>query len=65
MSTPRPRALLVHESMFGNTARVAEAVARGLERGGYDVSLVDVALARQDPSRRTWWSSERLPRGSP
>jgi len=49
MSTPRPRALLVHESMFGNTARVAEAVARGLERGGYDVSLVDVALAPTGP----------------
>jgi hypothetical protein len=35
--------------MFGNTARVAEAVARGLERGGYDVSLVDVALAPTGP----------------
>jgi len=45
MSTPTPQALVVHESMFGNTAQVAEAVARGLGRGGYEVSLVDVAQA--------------------
>jgi hypothetical protein len=45
MKTTRPRALLVHESMFGNTAQVAEAVARGLELAGWDVSRFDVADA--------------------
>lgn len=45
VTTPRPRALVVHESMFGNTAGVAAAVARGLELEGWDASSVDVADA--------------------
>ena len=39
----RPVALVVHESMFGNTATIADAVARGLALQGIAVSTVDVA----------------------
>jgi hypothetical protein len=38
-------ALVVHESMFGNTALIAESVTRGLELGGFSTSCTDVALA--------------------
>jgi hypothetical protein len=44
--TPRPlTALLVVESMFGNTREVAEAVGGGLRDGGVDAVVVDVAAA--------------------
>ena len=40
------RALVVHESMFGNTAAVAAAVARGLRMAGFDeVEVVEVGSA--------------------
>lgn len=46
------RALVVYESMFGNTAQVAEAVAKGLVEGlddgtgaGHDVRLLSVERA--------------------
>lgn len=46
MRASRPRtALVVHESMFDNTATVAEAVARGLELEGLTVTSVDVSDA--------------------
>lgn len=38
-------ALVVYESMFDNTARVADAIAQGLELGGMRVTVVDVAAA--------------------
>lgn len=38
-------ALVVHESMFGNTADIAEAVAHGLALEGMEVSSPDVAEA--------------------
>jgi len=38
-------ALVVYESMFGNTARAAEAVARGLREAGVEVTVVDVGSA--------------------
>ncbi|UMG91892.1 hypothetical protein [Nocardioides sp. TF02-7] len=41
--TRQPRALVVHESMFGSTAAVAAAVADGLRDEGYDVVVADVA----------------------
>lgn len=44
----RMRALVVFESMFGNTARAATAVARGLENAGMDVEVVDVRSAAVD-----------------
>ena len=40
-------ALVVHESMFGNTAAIAEAVVHGLGLAGMDVSSADVAQAPQ------------------
>ncbi len=40
------RALVVYESMFGNTAEVARGVAAGLERHG-EVDLVDVGQASE------------------
>ena len=44
---PAPlRALLVYESMFGNTEQVARDVAAGLVAAGVPVKLVDVASAR-------------------
>ena len=39
------RALVVYESMFGNTEQVAEAVARGLRLEGVDTALVEVGAA--------------------
>lgn len=46
MSTPRTgRALVVHESLFGNTARLAEAVADGLRGHGFEVEVTPVAQA--------------------
>jgi hypothetical protein len=39
------RALVVYESMFGNTEQVAGAVARGLRLEGVDTGLVDVGSA--------------------
>ncbi|MEQ7846692.1 flavodoxin family protein [Nocardioides kribbensis] len=39
------RALVAHESMFGNTRLVADAVAHGLERAGVSTDVVDVAEA--------------------
>ena len=41
------RALVVFESMFGNTERVAGAVAHGLQLEGVDTGLVDVRSAPQ------------------
>jgi hypothetical protein len=38
-------ALVVHESMFDNTALIAEAVGRGLGLGGMDVTSYDVSDA--------------------
>ncbi|PUA79379.1 flavodoxin [Nocardioides currus] len=39
------RALVVFESMFGNTARAADAVAQGLRGAGVEVEVVDVRAA--------------------
>jgi hypothetical protein len=46
------KALVVYESMFGNTERVAAAIARGLELEGVDCSHVEVwaAPAHLSPS---------------
>ena len=54
----RPHALVVVESMFGNTEQVARAVAAGLADGGVDASVVDVE-ARRSTSLPRWtsWSS--------
>lgn len=46
-----PRALVVFESMFGNTAAIARAVSKGLEDGGIDVTTLGVHEATGvDPS---------------
>lgn len=42
-------ALVAHESMFGNTAAVAAAVARGLSSVGCQVDQVDVGTAGHPP----------------
>lgn len=42
MTEPRKRALVVYESIFGNTRKIAEAIAAGLEPG-YEVTLVEAA----------------------
>jgi len=41
----RPRALVVVESMFGNTQQVGAAVARGLGLAGLDAEVLGVASA--------------------
>lgn len=41
------RALVVYESMFGNTRRIAQAIADGI-RDGADVALTDVVDAPAD-----------------
>lgn len=43
----RPQALVVHESMFGNTARAAAAIADSLERHGVSVQRVEAASASE------------------
>ncbi|WP_432477955.1 flavodoxin family protein [Nocardioides sp. GXQ0305] len=44
-TAPHTRALVVYESMFGNTGAVAESVGSGLRTGGVDVELVEVGDA--------------------
>ncbi len=45
MNTRALTALVVHESMFHNTATIAEVVAAGMTAEGMDVTCVDVADA--------------------
>jgi flavorubredoxin len=42
------KALVVYDSLFGNTEKVAKALAAGLESGGVDVSVVKVDAVRFD-----------------
>lgn len=42
------RAAVVYESMFGNTATIATAVANGLRSSGVQVKVIPVALAGDD-----------------
>ncbi len=42
---PTGRALVVYESMFGNTADLARAVGRGLEDYGYETDVLNVVDA--------------------
>lgn len=42
------RAAVVYESMFGNTATIATAVANGLRKAGVEVKVIPVALAGDD-----------------
>ena len=42
------RAAVVYESMFGNTATIATAVANGLGKAGVKVKVIPVALAGDD-----------------
>ena len=44
-TTTHPQALVIYESMFGNTERVATAVADGLRSEGFDVDLRNVVSA--------------------
>ena len=39
-------ALIVYESMFGNTRRLAEAMAEALETSGADVTVAPRAMHR-------------------
>lgn len=48
MTTSRRKALVVYETFFGNTRKVAEAVGDGLKEA-FDVSVVDVLDARPTP----------------
>jgi flavodoxin-like protein len=41
-------ALVVYESMYGNTAEVAEAIGRGLEDGGLETTVMPVDRAATD-----------------
>jgi flavodoxin len=43
-----PRAGVIYESMFGNTERVAHAVAEGLRAAGYDVACRAVTATEPD-----------------
>jgi flavorubredoxin len=42
------KALVVYDSMYGNTEKVAKALAAGLENGGVDVDVVKVDAVRFD-----------------
>lgn len=48
MVAPRKKALVVYETFFGNTRKVAEAVGAGLE-DRFDVTVVDVLDAKPSP----------------
>lgn len=43
------RALVVYESMFGNTRTIADAVASGLQEAGVEVEVVEVGVAPTGP----------------
>jgi flavorubredoxin len=43
-----PKALIVYYSMFGNTEKIAKALARGLESGGVDIEVVNVEAVKID-----------------
>ena len=60
------RALVAYESMFGNTERVARAVAAGLRLEGIDTTVVNVsdARARRPGATSTCSSSEHRRTGS-
>lgn len=45
MSTTTPTALVVYESMFGNTDTIARAIANGLAMSGWQVELAEVSTA--------------------
>jgi len=49
MTSHPARALVAHESLFGNTAALAVAIARGLTRAGLDVDLLDVTQGVRPP----------------
>ena len=42
------KALVVYDSVYGNTEKIAKALASGLESGGVDVSVVKVNAIRFD-----------------
>ncbi len=48
MVEPRKKALVIYESYFGNTRKVAEAVGVGLKER-FDVTVVDVLDAKPSP----------------
>lgn len=50
MTARAPSALVVYESLFDNTARVARAIVRGLQRSGFEAHSVPVtSLASTGP----------------
>lgn len=60
-SAPARRAAVVYESMFGNTAAIATAVAKGLEQVGVQVVATDVA----DPALTTELTYDLVVLGAP
>jgi len=42
------KALIIYDSMFGNTEKIAKALAAGLESGGVDVDIVKVDTVKFD-----------------
>ena len=62
INTPPSRALVVYESLFGNTQQVAKAVARGMALAGWEVQLVDVMLAATMTSTAISWAGCADPR---
>ena len=54
------RAVVVYESMYGNTHGIAEAIGAGLKTA-FDVSVVPVAQASApfSPMLTWWWSAGR------
>ena len=42
------RALVVYYSMFGNTEKIAKALAEGLQTGGVDADICKVDLVKVD-----------------
>jgi flavodoxin len=58
------RALIVYESMFGNTRQIAEAVAEGL-RAGHDAAPVEVGLVEVGEAPATVADVDLLVVGGP
>jgi flavorubredoxin len=58
MGVSAMRAVIVYESMYGNTHEIADAIGAGL-KPSFDVSVVPVSeAARRFSLTPTWWWQE-------
>jgi len=61
----RPVVVVFFASTYGNTAQMAEQIARGLDAGGVDAELRDVTTVGEDEARRLLGDADGVVVGSP